>query len=266
MGRSVICDNCGQILDVASAYCSRCGSDVLVPATKARLAEEFARAQSQGLAHAAASPLAPPPPPLSPPPLSPPPSPASPPPPPPPRRSAATAATAAATATATVGRATSLAGALTAGAGLPWQTIVGNQAPDLKALLARTGAPLAQQAVRRSLRNPGLALLVTTALDLFVVWVTAGPVAVEEAFPRVAAGAATALLSLLVGSRGGPLRGLAGLSSVVTAGLQVASLASALMAALDTGDVVAVAPMALAMASALTTAVKTAAVAFRGKQ
>ena len=165
-----------------------------------------------------------------------------------------------------MGRATSLAGALTAGAGLPWQTIVGNQAPDLKALLARTGAPLAQQAVRRSLRNPGLALLVTTALDLFVVWVTAGPVAVEEAFPRVAAGAATALLSLLVGSRGGPLRGLAGLSSVVTAGLQVASLASALMAALDTGDVVAVAPMALAMASALTTAVKTAAVAFRGKQ
>lgn len=82
----------------------------------------------------------------------------------------------------------------------------------------------------------------------------------------MAAGAATALLSLLVGSRGGPLRGLAGLSSVVTAGLQVASLASALTAALDTGDVVAVAPMALAMASALTTAVRTAAVAFRGKQ
>ena len=256
MGRSVICDNCGQILDVASAYCSRCGSDVLVPATKARLAEELARAQSQTPAHAAAAPLAPPPPPLAPPA----------PPTPPPRRSAATTATAAATATATVGRATSLAGALTAGAGLPWQTIVGSQAPDLKALLARTGAPLAQQAVRRSLRNPGLALLVTTALDLFVVWVTAGPVAVEEAFPRVAAGAATALLSLLVGSRGGPLRGLAGLSSVVTAGLQVASLGSALLAALDTGDVVAVAPMALAMASALTTAVKTAAVAFRGKQ
>ena len=252
MGRSVICDNCGQILDVASAYCSRCGSDVLVPATKARLAEELARAQSQG----------PPPPPLAaappPPSAAPPPPPVTPPPPAAPRPSTATA-------TATVGRATSLAGALTAGAGLPWQTIVGNQAPDLKALLARTGAPLAQQAVRRSLRNPGLALLVTTALDLFVVWVTAGPVAVEEAFPRVAAGAATALLSLLVGSRGGPLRGLAGLSSVVTAGLQVASLASALMAALDTGDVVAVAPMALAMASALTTAVRTAAVAFRGK-
>lgn len=253
MGRSVICDNCGQILDVASAYCSRCGSDVLVPATKARLAEELARAQSQG----------PPPPPLV---AAPPPPSAAPPPPPvtPPPPAATRPSTA--TATATVGRAMSMAGALTAGAGLPWQTIVGNQAPDLKALLARTGAPLAQQAVRRSLRNPGLALLVTTALDLFVVWVTAGPVAVEEAFPRVAAGAATALLSLLVGSRGGPLRGLAGLSSVVTAGLQVASLASALMAALDTGDVVAVAPMALAMASALTTAVKTAAVAFRGKQ
>lgn len=253
MGRSVICDNCGQIMDVASAYCTRCGSDVLVPATKARLAEELARAQSQG----------PPPPPLV---AAPPPPSAAPPPPPvtPPPPAATRPSTA--TATATVGRAMSMAGVLTAGAGLPWQTIVGDQAPDLKALLARTGAPLAQRAVRRSLRNPGLALLVTTALDLFVVWVTAGPVAVEEAFPRVAAGAATALLSLLVGSRGGPLRGLAGLSSVVTAGLQVASLASALMAALDTGDVVAVAPMALAMASALTTAVKTAAVAFRGKQ
>lgn len=253
MGRSVICDNCGQILDVASAYCTRCGSDVLVPATKARLAEELARAQSQG----------PPPPPLA---AAPPPPSAAPPPPPVTTPPSAAPRPSTATATATVARATSLAGALTAGAGLPWQTIVGDQAPDLKALLARTGAPLAQQAVRRSLRNPGLALLVTTALDLFVVWVTAGPVAVEEAFPRVAAGAATALLSLLVGSRGGPLRGLAGLSSVVTAGLQVASLGSALLAALDTGDVVAVAPMALAMASALTTAVKTAAVAFRGKQ
>jgi len=252
MGRSVICDNCGQILDVASAYCTRCGSDVLVPATKARLAEELARAQSQ---------VPPPPFAAAPPPPPPPPPPASPPPPP-----AAGPRPPAATATATVGRATSMVGALSAGAGLPWQTIVGDQAPDVKALLARTGAPLAQQAVRRSLRNPGLALLVTTALDLFVVWVTAGPVAVEEALPRVAAGAATALLSLLVGSRGGPLRALAGLSSVVTAGLQVAALASALMAALETGDVVAVAPMALAMASALTTAVKTAAVAFRGKQ
>lgn len=256
MGRSVICDNCGQILDVASAFCTRCGGDVLVPATKARLAEELARAQSQ-----APSPsLPPPPPPRA---TPPPPPPAASPPPPaagPPLPVVSPPGT---TATATVARAASIAGALSAGAGLPWQTIVGDQAPDLKALLARTGAPLAQRAVRRSLRRPGLALLVTTALDLFVVWVTAGPAAVEGAFPRVVAGAVTAMLSVLVGSRGGPLRGIAGLSSVVTSTLQISALAAALMGVLATGDVVAAGPMVLAMASALTTAVKTAAVAFR---
>ena len=147
-----------------------------------------------------------------------------------------------------------------------WQTVVGAQTPDLRAFLARAGAPLVQGAaaavLRRSVRRPGIALALTTALDVVIVAVTGGSVAAT--LPRTLAGLVSSVLAMATGRKGGALRALSGAMSLVTTLLGVVTAFSALRSGLDSGaSLLALAPSAVGAASMVTMAVKTASVAFR---
>ena len=147
---------------------------------------------------------------------------------------------------------------------LPWQTIVAGETPDLRAMLSRVAVPGARTLVQRSLKRPGLAMAVTTALDLIVAGLSGGSSALIGALPRVLAGGTTALLSLITGSKGGALRSITGVVSLGTALVQVVSLGITLIGGVRTGmPVLSLLSMAVAMASALTMALKTASVALR---
>lgn len=149
-------------------------------------------------------------------------------------------------------------------AGLPWQTIIAGQTPDLSSMFARMVVPSAHKAVNRSLRRPGVALAVTTVLDVFVAGVTGGGAGISSAIPRVIGGSVTSALSLITGSKGGALRGLTGVVSLLTVLVQVVSLLMALgRGVLDGAPLLTLAPMAVATGSAAVMAVKTASVALR---
>jgi hypothetical protein len=115
---------------------------------------------------------------------------------------------------------------------LGWQSVVKGQPPDMAQFLARAGAPVAQQIVRRSVRIPALALILTTLLDLFVAWVTGQPSAMAAAGLRFATGMGTGLLGLIVGKRGGFFRVLVGVGSLATTALQAYNAISMLIAAI----------------------------------
>ena len=147
---------------------------------------------------------------------------------------------------------------------VPWQTIVGDERPDIRALLSGAAVPVARQALQRSLRKPGLAMAVTTILDVAVAALTGGMGAVAGVLPRALAGGLTSVLSLITGSKGGTLRSLTGVVSLITALIQVVSLGQTLLAGLRTGtSLLTLAPMVVAILSALTMAIKTASVALR---
>lgn len=170
------------------------------------------------------------------------------------------------TARQTYGTVAQFAGVAGMAAGLPWQTIVAGETPDLRAMLSRVAVPGARTLVQRSLKKPGLAMAVTTALDLVVAGLTGGGSALVGAIPRVLAGGTTALLSLITGSKGGALRSVTGFVSLGTALVQVVSLGLTLVDGVRTGmPALSMLSMAVAMASALTMAVKTASVALRGR-
>jgi len=157
-----------------------------------------------------------------------------------------------------------VAGVAGMAAGLPWQTIVAGETPDLRGLLSRVAVPGARTLMQRSLKKPGLAMAVTTALDLVVSGLSGGGSTLLGALPRVLAGGTTALLSLITGSKGGVLRSVTGFVSIGTALVQVVSLGVTLIGGLRTGmPALSMLSMAIAMASALTMAVKTASVALR---
>jgi len=149
-------------------------------------------------------------------------------------------------------------------ASLPWQTIVAGETPDLRAMLSRVAVPGARTLAQRSLKKPGLAMAATAVLDLFVAGMSGGGSALIGALPRVFAGGTTALLSLITGTKGGALRGITGVVSLVTALIQVVSLGITLVGGLRGGmPLLSTLSMGVAMASALTMAVKTASVALR---
>jgi len=174
------------------------------------------------------------------------------------------AAHAAQTSRQTYGAVAQMAGAASTAAGLPWQTIVAGETPDLRAMFSRLAVPGARTLVQRSLRKPGLAMAVTTALDLIVAGLSGGTSALVGALPRVIAGGTTALLSLITGSRGGALRSVTGFVSLGTALVQVVSLGITLIGGIRSGmPALSMLSMAVAMTSALTMAVKTASVALR---
>jgi hypothetical protein len=149
-------------------------------------------------------------------------------------------------------------------ASLPWQTIVAGETPDLRGMLSRVAMPGARTLVQRSLKKPGLAMAVTTVLDLIVAGLSGGGGALAGALPRVLAGGATALLSLVTGSKGGALRSVTGFVSLGTALVQAVSLVLTLVNGVRTGmPFISTLSMVVAIASALTMAVKTASVALR---
>ncbi|MHB9004259.1 MAG: zinc ribbon domain-containing protein, partial [Coriobacteriia bacterium] len=157
-----------------------------------------------------------------------------------------------------------MAGAGTLAMALPWQTIVAGETPDLRAMLSSVVTPTARRAVQASLRKPGLSLAATTVLDLVVAGLSGGTSAVTAAIPRAAAGGVSALLALVTGRKGGALRSLTGVVSLLTALVQIASLLTTLVRGLGAGSsLLVLAPMAIATGSALVMAVKTASVAFR---
>jgi hypothetical protein len=124
--------------------------------------------------------------------------------------------------------------------------------------------PGARTLVQRSLKKPGLAMAVTTVLDLIVAGLSGGGGALAGALPRVLAGGATALLSLVTGSKGGALRSVTGFVSLGTALVQAVSLVLTLVNGVRTGmPFISTLSMVVAIASALTMAVKTASVALR---
>ncbi|PKQ16491.1 MAG: hypothetical protein CVT67_05000 [Actinobacteria bacterium HGW-Actinobacteria-7] len=147
---------------------------------------------------------------------------------------------------------------------LPWQTVIAGETPDLRAMLAGVAAPAARKVVQSSLRKPGLSLAATTALDLLVAGLTGGSSAVTAAVPRAVAGGFSALMALITGSKGGALRTLTGLVSLVTALVQAVSLLVTLVGGfLGGASLLTLAPMAVATGSALIMAIKTASVALR---
>lgn len=149
-------------------------------------------------------------------------------------------------------------------AALPWQTIVAGETPDLRDMLSRVAMPGARTLVQHSLKKPGLAMAVTTAFDLVVAGLSGGGSALVGALPRVLAGGTTALLSLITGSKGGALRSVTGFVSLGTALVQVISLVMTLVNGVRTGmPALSMLSMAVAIASALTMAIKTASVALR---
>ncbi len=148
---------------------------------------------------------------------------------------------------------------------LPWQTVLAGQAPDVGAFLGRAGVSAASTAVRTSLRRPAWALVVTTALDL-VVAALAGPAALQAAWPRALVGLVTSGLGIAAGSRGGPVRTLAGLAGAVAALVGVGSVGLTLLAAADGGaDPATLLPQVVTMASSLAVAARTATLALRRK-
>jgi hypothetical protein len=107
-------------------------------------------------------------------------------------------------------------------------------------------------------------MAVTTMLDLFVTGISGGTSALTTALPRALGGGLTSVLSLVTGSKGGALRSLTGVVSLVTALVQVVSLVLTLIGGVRGGaPFLTLAPMTIAMLSALVMALKTTSVALR---
>jgi hypothetical protein len=172
---------------------------------------------------------------------------------------------AAATAQRAYGAVAQVAGVAGMGAALPWQTVAGSQQADVRAFLSAAAMPVAHGAIRASLKRPGLAMAVTTTLDLAVSGITRGWPGVPAAIPRFLLGGATALFSLITGSKGGPLRKLTGAVSGVTAVVQLSFTGYTLIAgALGGTSALVLIPQVIAMLSSLVLAVRTMASALKG--
>ena len=158
----------------------------------------------------------------------------------------------------------SYAGTAAALGGLGWQTVVQGQPPDMKQFLARAGVPVAQQVVRRSVRKPAFALILTTLLDLFVGWVMGQPSAMAAAGLRLAMGLGTGVLGLLVGKRGGFFRFLVGIGSLATTVLQGYNAVSVLAVAIARqAPILQLLPSIVSTASVLFVAIRMVFTTFR---
>ncbi|MHB8707215.1 MAG: hypothetical protein ACYC77_11995 [Coriobacteriia bacterium] len=175
----------------------------------------------------------------------------------------AQAGSVASTATRAYGTVASVAGMAGGALTLPWQTVTGGAQPDVRAFLSAAAVPAAHHAVRASLKRPGLAMALTATLDLVVAALTGGG-ALLRAVPRFLLGGATALFSLITGSKGGPLRTLTGAVSGVTAVVQLGFTGYMLVSGVLSGaSLLVLVPQAIAMTSSLAVAVKTTSMALR---
>jgi hypothetical protein len=147
---------------------------------------------------------------------------------------------------------------------LGWQTVIAGQPPDMKQFLARAGAPVATQIVRRSIRRPAVALIITTLLDLFVAWVMGQPSAMAGAGLRLATGLGTGLLGMIVGKRGGFFRVVVGIGSLATTALQGYSAIIMLIAAITRhAPLLQLIPAIISTISVIFVAVRMAITSFR---
>lgn len=172
---------------------------------------------------------------------------------------------AAGTAQRAYGAVAQVAGVAGMGVALPWQTVAGGQQPDIRGFLAAAALPAAQGAIRASLKRPGLAMAVTATLDLAVSGITRGWPGVIAAAPRFLLGGATALFSLVTGSKGGGLRKVTGAVSAVTAVVQLGFTGYTLVNGVLGGtSALLLIPQVIAMLSSLVMAAKTAVTALKG--
>ena len=107
-------------------------------------------------------------------------------------------------------------------------------------------------------------LAFTVAIGVAVALLTGGSSALVSALPRLLIGAVASILSIVTGSRTGPLRTITGIVSAVTALVALVSLGVTLYQGIA-GDeaLLALLPTAIAVASSLLAAVKTTLVALR---
>ena len=177
----------------------------------------------------------------------------------------AQAGQAAQTAQRAYGAVAQVAGIASMGVALPWQTVVGNQQPDIRAFLSAAALPAAQGAIRASLRRPGLAMAVTTVLDVVVSGITRGWGGVLASLPRLLLGGGTAALSIITGAKGGGLRKATGVLGAVTGVVQLGFTGYTLIAgALGGTSALLLIPQVIAMLSSLVMAVKTTVAALKG--
>ena len=146
------------------------------------------------------------------------------------------------------------------GMALPWQTLIGQQPPDMKQTLTFV-APAAKKLVRTSIKRPALSLAMITIMDLILMLLTGGVGNLFSAFPRLAFGLA-ASVSGLMGKPGakansGPntLRLVTLVMSALTVLTQGASVYSAIELLVGYGFV-GIVPMLVTSASALPVAFK----------
>lgn len=165
---------------------------------------------------------------------------------------------------ATARTAASYAGTVASVGSLGWQTVVKGQSPDMTQFLTRAGVPVAQQVVRRSIRRPAVALIITTLLDTFVAWVSGQPAALAAAGMRLAMGVGTGVLGIFVGKRGGFFRTVVGIGSVITTALQGYNAVAVLLAAIARqAPLLQLIPSIVSTASVIFVAVRMAITTFR---
>lgn len=154
-------------------------------------------------------------------------------------------------------------------AGMPWQTVVAGERPDLGAFLKQAGMPvgttIARRVIQRSVRKPALALLFTTLLDALVTVISGQPAALSALGMRVLSGSLTGFVGLIVGKRQGRFgRGLLAVGSVVTAALQLYNAGSMLLAAVTAqSGFLSLLPGLISTASVIVVATKTLLMAVR---
>lgn len=165
---------------------------------------------------------------------------------------------------ATARTAASYAGTVASVGGLGWQTVVKGQSPDMAQFLTRAGVPVAQQVVRRSIRRPAVALIITTLLDTFIAWISGQPAALAAAGMRLAMGVGTGVLGMFVGKRGGFFRIVVGIGSVVTTALQGYNAAVMLLSAIARqAPLLQLIPSIVSTASVIFVAVRMAITTFK---
>jgi hypothetical protein len=162
-----------------------------------------------------------------------------------------------ASAMAQLSSASQAAGVLGAAAGAPWATVVGEGRLDLSAL-ASGFAPLAQSAVRASVRAPAVALILTSLIELGVALASGQPAALRLVAIRAAISVATGVLGVVVGRRGGALRSVFGVFAIVTALVQGVSVAITAVAASGLGSAWVLLPSLVAQLSSLVLAIRSA--------
>lgn len=233
------CTKCGAKVADTAAFCTKCGTKVVRVAPRQPAATPQAQAQppAQAPQQAEAPSLV---------------------------SQAGAAATSVSAAYGTATRAAGMAASAAGVVSLPWQTIVTGQSVDVQGMLRAAAPSLLAMAPRPNLRKPALAIAFTVVMDVGIALVSGGAVNVPMLLMRVVTGAGTAVLGAITGGKGGGLRKVTGLVSVVFGVVQLVSLLVAAYQAIATPTtLLALLPSIVAVVSGLVLSVSTAIAGFR---